>query len=272
MKLGFILDSEIIPPDLVALLNASRTSKSFSIDLVVCYSSDDFSNLNFVSRAWRNYLTIGIRQSLRRFLFRFVNYMESKLDASCLREAVPQSLHVRDSGISLLHITPIFSKSKFIVRFGDEELDLIRNRNLDLLIRGGRHILRDGILNVCTYGVVGIHHGDNEKFRGLPSGFWEVYYREPFTGYIFQRLRNELDDGVVFFKGQMATRSTSYENTLALHHQARQDFVEFIEKVSDSGIFPAPIERKGDLVPLLTAPTVRQLIRYIVRALFRRFW
>jgi len=269
MKLGFILDSEYVPPDLAALLIASRMSENFSVDLILSYSSDDYANQSYFVRAFRNIRTVGFKQSCNRFLFNLINSKESKKLSGGNHGAESQQLHIRDAGTPVLRVRPIYSKSKFIVRICDDDLKLIKNKNLDMLVRGGRHILRDGILDVCPHGVLGIHHGDNEKFRGLPSGFWEVYYREPFTGYIFQRLRNELDDGVVFFKGKLPTKRTAYENTLYLHQQARIAFVEFIEQISPSGSFPEPIEREGDLVPLLRAPTVGQLIRYFWQSLFR---
>ena len=269
MKLGFILDSEYIPADLTDVFEYSKKTKNFSVDLVIVYSSTNRGNDSYFERIIRNLMTIGFKNSFARFVFNLIQSIESRFFYRGEHKTEAQLLHIRDAGIPILRVKPIYSESKLVLRIQNYDLKIIKNHKLDLLIRGGRHILRDGILEVCPYGVLGIHHGDNEKFRGLPSGFWEVYSREPFTGYIFQQLRNELDDGVVFFKGQLPTKRTAYENTLYLHQQARIDFVEFIEQISSSGSFPEPIEREGDLVPLLRAPTVGQLIRYFWQSLFR---
>ena len=41
------------------------------------------------------------------------------------------------------------------------------------------------------------HHGDNRKYRGIPSSFWEVYNNEDQTGFTLQILDDELDNGFV---------------------------------------------------------------------------
>ena len=49
-------------------------------------------------------------------------------------------------------------------------------------------------------GIISFHHGDNNINRGGPAGFWEVFNEEPSTGFIIQRLTEELDGGDVIFK------------------------------------------------------------------------
>tara|TARA_B100000787_G_C16197901_1_gene302315 strand:+ start:5447 stop:6250 length:804 start_codon:yes stop_codon:yes gene_type:complete len=266
MKLGFILDSDYLPPDLEALVNASNYSNHFSIDLIISYAVFDTRNESFLQKAIRNIRNIGFVMILRRLGFNLIYGFESRM--TDVNELPKPARHINDCNIPILRVKPIFSKSKFIVRVDDQDQEIIKTKNLDLLIRGGRHILRGGILDVCTFGVVGIHHGDNEKFRGLPSGFWEVYCGIRHTGYIFQRLCHELDDGIVFFKGQFLTRSTAFSNTDYLHKTARLAFLEFIEEVSRSKKFPDTIQREGELVPLYTVPTLLQLSIYIKRVHF----
>ena len=268
MKLGFILDSEFLPPDLEALVNASNYSNDFSIDLIITYAAVDTSNESFLQKVVRNIRDIGFIKILQRLVFNLIHGFESRMTDTNANELSKPARHINACNIPILRVKPIFSKSKFIVRVDDQDQEIIKTKNLDVLIRGGRHILRGGILDVCTFGVLGIHHGDNEKFRGLPSGFWEVYCGARHTGYIFQRLCHELDDGIVFFKGRFPTRSTAFSNTDYLHKTARSAFVEFIEEVSRSKKFPDAIEREGELVPLYTTPTLLQLSIYIKRVYF----
>lgn len=270
MKLGFILDSEYIPADLADVFEYSKKTKDFSVDLVIVYSSTNRGDDSYFERIIRNLMTIGFKNSFARFVFNLIQSIESRFFYRGEHKTETQLLHIRDVGIPILRVKPIYSESKLVLRIKNYDLKIIKNHKLDLLIRGGRHILRDGILEVCPYGVLGIHHGDNEKYRGLPSGFWEVYQREPFSGYIFQRLKNELDNGVVFFKGHVLTKRTSFENTLYLHQNARKDFVGFIAQVSKSGSFPEPIENEGELPELYRAPGLGVLIRYLWRSWCRR--
>ena len=65
--------------------------------------------------------------------------------------------------------------------------------------------LKGEILNICRLGIISFHHGDNNFNRGGPPGFWEVFNREPSTGFIIQRLTEEIDGGDVIFKGKITT-------------------------------------------------------------------
>ena len=89
--------------------------------------------------------------------------------------------------------------------YKNEDLNQIKNLNLDLLIRGGSGILQGDILNLCPLGIISFHHGDNDFYRGGPPGFWEVYNREPSTGFVIQRLNEVLDGGHIIFKGHVPT-------------------------------------------------------------------
>ena len=61
-------------------------------------------------------------------------------------------------------------------------------------------ILKGKILETSKFGVISYHHGDNDFYRGVPAGFWEVYNKDPITGFIIQKLNNELDNGEILFK------------------------------------------------------------------------
>lgn len=171
MKLGFILDSEYIPADLGDVFQYSKKTRDFSIDLVIVYSIMNRGDDNSFKRVIRNLMTIGFRDSFARFIFNLIQSTESSFFCKEERETETELLHIRDVGIPILRVKPIYSKSKLVVRIENHDLKVIKNYKLDLLIGGGRHILRDGILEVCPYGVLGIHHGDNEKYRGFHQDF-----------------------------------------------------------------------------------------------------
>ena len=92
-----------------------------------------------------------------------------------------------------------------VYRYAQEDIKRIKELNLDLLIRGGSRILRGDILDVCPNGVISFHHADNDINRGGLPGFWEVYDKSPRTGFVIQRLKDELDGGDVLYKGFVST-------------------------------------------------------------------
>jgi len=44
------------------------------------------------------------------------------------------------------------------VRIDDRYQDIIKAKDIDKLVLGGRHILRGGIRGLCPFGFLGIHH------------------------------------------------------------------------------------------------------------------
>jgi hypothetical protein len=109
--------------------------------------------------------------------------------------------HVSD----IIHVEPIVSKSGFVYRYNENDIRKIKQRNIDVLVRCGSGILRGEILTAVEYGIISIHHADNEENRGGPPGFWEVLKREDSTGFTIQQLTDELDGGNVLFRGRIAT-------------------------------------------------------------------
>lgn len=93
--------------------------------------------------------------------------------------------------------------------FQDEDVGRIRAVSPDVLIRLGFGILRGSILGAARYGVWSYHHGDPDRYRGGPPGFWEVMEGNPVTGVVLQRLTEALDDGQVLQRSWSATHRLS---------------------------------------------------------------
>jgi len=98
--------------------------------------------------------------------------------------------------------------------FTEEDVQTIRKFNLDFIIRFAFGIIRGEILRAARYGVWSFHHDDEEKYRGTPPGFWEIYNGDNVTGATLQRLTDGLDAGVVLKKGFLKTLHYSYPRNL----------------------------------------------------------
>ena len=119
--------------------------------------------------------------------------------------------------------------------YDDSDLEKIKSANLQLLVRGGRGILRGKILTCCPNGIISFHHADNDVNRGGPAGFWEVYKKQPRTGFIIQRLNEELDGGDVLFKGFIRTSWFYSLNKAKLYEISNPFLHKTIDKItSDS--------------------------------------
>jgi hypothetical protein len=105
-------------------------------------------------------------------------------------------------------------KGKFSQYFKKEDIETIKGYNLDFVLRFGFNIIRGEILKVPKYGVWSFHHDDEMVYRGGPSGFWEIYKKDPETGSILQRITDKLDGGIILKKGIFRTKSYAYSKNI----------------------------------------------------------
>ena len=96
----------------------------------------------------------------------------------------------------------------------DNDIETIKNQNLDFILRFGFNIIRGEILNVARYGVWSFHHDDEMEYRGGPPGFWEWMQDNPRNGMILQRLTESLDKGYIICKRFYPTVLHSYKANL----------------------------------------------------------
>jgi methionyl-tRNA formyltransferase len=166
---------------------------------------------------------------------------------------------------STIDVKPNISKSGLVYRYDEEDIKRIEELNLDLLIRGGSGILRGDILDVCPNGVISFHHADNDINRGGPPAFWEVYERNPRTGFIIQRLKNELDGGDVLYKGFVATSWFYSLNLAKLYEVANPFFHQVLEDITSEKQKLEAYGKTPYCYPLYTTPSVFQTFIYIIK-------
>jgi hypothetical protein len=101
-------------------------------------------------------------------------------------------------------------QGKYSQYFQAEDVAAIRRSNLDFILRFGFNIIRGDILHAARFGVWSFHHDDEEKYRGTPPAFWEIYTDDDVTASILQRLTDRLDGGIILRKGFFKTIKTSF--------------------------------------------------------------
>ena len=152
------------------------------------------------------------REMLRRLPFK--NYLwlaYSWLLKKRSTAAQPVDLIELLGDVPVLEAT-VHTKGKFSEYFADHDVEQIKHQGLDVIIRFSFGIIRGDILEAARYGVWSFHHGDEQKYRGGPPGFWEIYRKEAVTGAILQRLTNKLDAGVILKKGFLKTKRSYRKN------------------------------------------------------------
>lgn len=98
--------------------------------------------------------------------------------------------------------------------FAEAGVRMIKDKNLDFIVRFGFGIIKGDMLSAAKNGVWSYHHGDENGYRGGPPGFWEIYNNENSTGAMLQQLTAKLDGGIILHKGEFSTVKHSYKAQL----------------------------------------------------------
>jgi len=189
-----------------------------------------------------------------------------------------------------IEVTPI--QKKYSQWIKDEDIEKIKNYDIDVFVRLGFGILKGKILKSAKYGIWSYHHGDNEVNRGMPAGFWEVLENIPITGSILQILNEDLDNGQMLYRSYSATDPVSVKMnrnscfwksasfvTRKLEELSRVGEENFFRRVNaenkhinfySNELYRAP--RNGRLLKLVFAHLKRDLKRRLHRRCFLDQW
>lgn len=137
------------------------------------------------------------------------------LSLSGMASARPVDVTPELAGVERLRCR-ITRRGRYTQLFDPADVEAIRARDLDFLLKFAFGIIRGDILEAARHGVWSFHHGDEARYRGSPAGFWEVHDGAPTTGAILQRLTDRLDGGVVLERASIRTRPTYRANYEAI--------------------------------------------------------
>jgi len=269
LKVGLIVDDNEHSEMVKYLLNASIESKNFSIETLIVQKTFR-TQKSLLKRSCAYVRTRGLKRFMQDIFFKLILIIENQLLRIFTRiKNSDISNNFNLSSFNHICITPNISKSGFVYTYSAQDLKLIKDQNLDILVRGGSGILRGDILNLCRFGVISFHHGDNDFYRGGPPGFWEVYNEEPSTGFIIQRLTEELDGGDVLFKGSIATSFMYSLNLYKLNNKANVFLPKLLESISKNDLLPNFYPKKVYKKEIYKTPNFRIQAHYLVKTFFR---
>lgn len=165
--------------------------------------------------------------------------------------------------VPLIRCRPLQS-GKFIQRFRPDEVREIRSHNLDFVMRFAFNILRGDILESAKFGVWSFHHGDPEKYRGQPPGFWEIYQQDPVTGTALQRLTERLDSGVMIHTGHFKTDALSYvRNRDNVFLGATEWPARVCRDIQGGNAAPLSKPPSSSAAPIYYTPNSLQMLRFL---------
>ena len=93
-------------------------------------------------------------------------------------------------------------------------VDRLRGDGYDVILKFGMGLLRVPPAEELPAPILSFHHGDPDRYRGRPAGFWEILDGTPVLGQIVQVIGNKLDAGMVVAYGETKVYPHSYRKTL----------------------------------------------------------
>lgn len=262
LKVGYILDEGFQSNLVFDLIERSLESNHYSIEYLIVQNLKQDKKRNF-----KKYLNFKFAyRTITSLFFSFIIKFEKRSLLKYVEYKKYFDIYELDKiSIPRIEVFPQISKSGFVYKYSPEDIEKIKQLDLDVLLRGGTGILRGEILNVCRYGILSLHHGNNDINRGGPPGFWEVYYRIPETGFIIQRLLNELDGGDVYLKGMISTSPSYLMNLVRVSKIANIYFDKLLNDLGKNNEFPKLYLKKPYSQRLYKLPVLEIQFLYLLK-------
>jgi len=268
LRVGLLVSSTFSSKYVHELALWGKERADINISHLIVHARPRDSNLGRVRNVL---LEQGPYVLLSKILFRLIVFVERLvLKRNSLHSDHYEVFDLRKLVDEILVINPIVSKSGMVYRFSAEDIEKIKALDFDVLIRFGSGIMRGDILRACRFGIISFHHGDNRINRGGPAGFWECYYEWPQTGFIIQRLTEELDAGDVLVRGSYATRYYYSLNQAHLYKKSNTHLKNLLVRIASTRELP-PVESAPNPYSntLFRAPNPIQSVVYGLKVLGR---
>ena len=277
LSVGYLVDDGYQPSLVYDLIEKSKSAEHYSIDYLIVQRFAEDKNL--IKRAYRLFKKRGFLKFVAAACFKAILALERRIFVKDPKfKSAFDMYHVDTFHVPKIYVRPLKSTSGLVYRYREEDLETIKNLNVDVLLRGGSGIPRDGILKVCEFGIISFHHGNNDANRGGPPGFWEVFNREPSTGFVIQRLPDELDDGDaqvacdvidrdVLMRGSIATVSPYARNLAQIYKKSNIFMHRFLEDLGKTRILPQFLPKSPYAHQLYTMPSLYVIALYQIKTL-----
>jgi hypothetical protein len=264
LSVGYLVDEGYQPDLIYGLIEKSKSAEHYSIDYLIVQTFAKDKNL--LKRAYRFVKKHRFLKFVAAFCFKAIFALESRIFVRDPKlKTAFDMYHLDTFHVPKIHVRPLKSTSGWVYRYREEDLETIKSLNVDVVLRGGSGILRGEILNVCEFGIISFHHGNIDVNRGVPPGFWEVFNQEPSTGFVIQRLLNELDGGDVLMRGSIATAPPYARNSARIYKKSNIFMHRFLENLGKTRSLPQILPKSPYSYKLYTKPSLRVIALYQIR-------
>jgi hypothetical protein len=277
LSVGYLVDDGYQPSLIYDLIEKSKSAEHYSIDYLIVQTFVRDENL--LKRAHRLFKKRDFLKFVAANCFKAIFALERRIFVKDPKfKSAFDMYHVDTFHVPKIYVRPLKSTSGLVYRYREEDLETIKNLNVDVLLRGGSGIPRDGILNVCEFGIISLRHGNSDVNRGGPPCFWEVFNREPSTGFVIQRLPDELNvgdahaacdviDRDVLMRGSIATVSPYARNLAQIYKKSNIFMHTFLEDLGKKRTLPQFLPNSPYAHQLYTMPSLYIIALYQIKTL-----
>ncbi|MEL0238322.1 MAG: hypothetical protein VW946_02510, partial [Gammaproteobacteria bacterium] len=266
-KVGLLVDSLKVSKQLKDFIDLSLTSENYEVTTIILNDGQIFSD-GALKKLYEYARKRGFSKLINKLFFILLTKVERKVISKKLIFKNYYSSHeLSKNDYEIINVTPIMSESGLSYTYNDLDIEKIKNANLQLIVRGGRKIIKGKILTCCPDGIISFHHADNDENRGGPAGFWEVYKKHPRTGFIIQRLNEKLDAGEVLYKGFIRTSWFYSLNKANLFEISYPFLHKTIDEITSNSSFIKKFPKVPYIGRLYTLPNIAQILNYLLKTL-----
>ncbi len=237
IRIGFLVDQMEVDWHTFDLIEFVEKNKDNFYDPLILTGYKHITKKNFLKKFINFFNNKGLKETFNFLLNWFPRKLIINIELKKVKNKFPN--YSVKKNIDILELKKIdisgsWSKNKVIFRPNNESLERLRKLNFDLIIRCGSGILRGEILTLPTMGILSFHHGDNRVNRGGPSGFWEVLFNQPSSGFIIQQLTEALDNGNILYRGNIMTSNLWLMNNASLIEKSQHFMKKVLINISRS--------------------------------------
>jgi len=188
IRVGIMLKSVHLPAWFYSILDSIATSDYATLELVISpQTAQQKTSYPDNLRANPKPFFYSAYMELENHLLRREPDAFAPMDAQKLLQNVPKiELHIRKN-----------TDSDWIEK---EDVEKIREYQLDVILPYGWGLLKGDILDAARYGLWSYYHDDTTVQRGGPPGFWATFERRGERGAILQVLTEDVDKGMVIYR------------------------------------------------------------------------
>jgi hypothetical protein len=277
LSVGYLVDDGYQPGFIYDLIEKSKSAEHYSIDYLIVQTFAE--NRSLLKRAYRLFKKRELLKSVAASCFEAVFALERHVFVKDSKFKSIIDMHSFDDiYVPKTYVRPLKSTSGLIYRYREEDLKTIKNLNVDVLLHGGSGIPAYEILNVCEFGIISLQHGNNDVNKGGAACFWEVFNREPSTGFAILRLPDPLDvedapvacdvvDRAVFMRGSIATVSPYARNLAQIYKKSNTFMHRFLEDLGKTRILPQFLPTSPCARQLNKMPSLYVITLYLIKIL-----